>query len=89
MRLAAIIAACLAMPAFSQTQCAPRADVVVGLLRNYGETARSEGMTETGIVEVYAAPSGSWTITITKPDGQTCLVASGGQFHAIPQGVQG
>ena len=81
--------ALVASPALAQANCAPRPDVVAGLLRNYGETAQAEGMTPQGIVEVYAAQSGSWTITITGPDGVTCLLASGHDFHAIPQGVTG
>ncbi|GAW34336.1 hypothetical protein RA2_01384 [Roseovarius sp. A-2] len=65
--------------------CAPR-DVVVDRLANaYGETRQSMGLGGQGaVMEVFASQtSGSWTITVTSPDGLTCLIASGQAFEAM------
>jgi hypothetical protein len=36
------------------------------------------------VVEVFASDaSGSWTITVTMPNGLTCLVASGQAFETM------
>ena len=69
----------------SQTKCGPRAAVVKTLAEKYAETRRSIGISANNMVmEVYAAEgSGSWTITVTTPQGLTCLVASGLGFEAV------
>ncbi len=39
-----------------------------------------------GVVEVFASPeTGTWTIIVTLPDGQTCLVASGEGYESITE----
>jgi hypothetical protein len=59
--------------------CAERDQIVGALTGRFGETPRSWGMgPDNRIIEVFAsAETGSWTITVTAPDGITCLVASG------------
>ena len=38
----------------------------------------------TAMIELFAsADTGTWTITVTTPDGTTCLVASGDQFQML------
>lgn len=71
----------------AQPQCAPRADVVDGLAQNYGETRRSIGVgANDTVMELFAAEkTGTWTLTVTMPDGITCLVASGTGFEAITE----
>ncbi|WP_083481033.1 hypothetical protein [Jannaschia donghaensis] len=69
-----------AEPAGAQgTNCGPRADVLERLSAGYGETRRGIGLgSKNRVVEVFASPeTGSWTVTVTLPDGRTCLVASG------------
>ncbi|SFU33116.1 hypothetical protein SAMN04488527_101368 [Aliiroseovarius crassostreae] len=65
--------------------CAPRLAVVERLTETYGETRQSIGLaTNNTVVEVFAsAESGSWTITVTNPQGITCLVAAGRSFEAL------
>ena len=86
------------LSAHAQTapQCGPRAAVVKTLAEKYAETRRSIGISANNLVmEVYAATeSGTWTITVTTPQGQTCLVASGQGFEAVveelpPAGKEG
>jgi hypothetical protein len=35
------------------------------------------------VIEIFTSASGSWTIVVTRPDGQTCLVASGQAWEDI------
>jgi len=38
------------------------------------------------VIETFAsADTGTWTITVTTPNGLTCLVASGQSCEALPQ----
>lgn len=90
MRLATLTFLALASPAVAQDQCGPRGDVLSVLTGQYGETQQSQGFGANVLMEVFANPeTGSWTIAVTMPSGVTCLVASGADFHAIPQGVKG
>jgi hypothetical protein len=67
--------------------CAPREVVVERLATAYGETRQSMGLGAQGaVMEVFASrTSGSWTITVTLPDGLTCLIASGQAFEAMAE----
>jgi len=70
----------VAIPAHAQiSNCGPRDDVVGRLSSTYGETRRGIGLgTQNRVVEVFASDtSGTWTITVTMPDGRMCLLASG------------
>ncbi len=77
----------LTHPAHAQTQpqCGPRAAVVKTLAEKYAETRRSIGISVNNtVMEVYAAAdSGTWTITVTSPQGLTCLVASGQGYETV------
>jgi hypothetical protein len=66
-------------------QCGPRAAVVAQLADRFGESRRSMGIAANNMVmEIYASEaSQSWTITVTTPQGQTCLIASGQGFEAV------
>ncbi|MEX0305826.1 MAG: hypothetical protein AB3N12_00435 [Ruegeria sp.] len=70
-------------------QCAPRDNVIKRLVENYGETRRGIGIARQGaIMELYASDNtGSWTITVTLPDGITCLVASGQAFETLAEAL--
>lgn len=85
--------ACLpALPAMAQSgECAPRETVVQRLAEAYGETRQSVGLwASNAVVEVFASDaSGSWTITVTGPDGITCLVAAGQAFEAMAERLPG
>jgi hypothetical protein len=66
-------------------QCGPRDAVLAALADQYGETRRSAGLASDNVLmEVFASDTnGTWTITLTRPDGITCLAASGAHFEAI------
>lgn len=68
-------------------QCGPRAEVVAQLAERFGEARRAMGLAANNMVmEVYASDaSQSWTITVTAPDGQTCLIASGQGYEGMAE----
>ena len=75
----------LAAPAMAQQQpCMARDRMIAGLAVKYAEARQYIGLTSTGLVmEAFAAWSGTWTITITRPDGVMCVLASGVSFEAM------
>lgn len=78
------------MLAAQQTQaqtrnCADHAQVVERLAQSYGESRQSIGPgNDNSVVEVFASMNtGSWTITVTRPGGPTCLVAAGQAYQYL------
>ena len=73
--------------AFGQSarNCGPRDNVLSTLGDRYGETRQSIGLGASGqVMEVFASlETGTWTITLTLPNGVTCLMASGQSFEAL------
>ena len=69
--------------------CAPRDVVVTRLAEGYGESRQAIGLgANNQIVEVFASDeSGTWTITVTLPNGITCLVASGQAFEETAEAL--
>lgn len=70
----------LALPAQAQgLTCGPRDTVIERLSTDFGETRRGIGLgPQNRVVEVFASDeTGTWTITLSFPDGRTCLMASG------------
>jgi len=67
--------------------CGPRDSVVDRLAEGFGETRQSIGLgANNQIVEQFAnEETGSWTITVTMPNGITCLVASGQSFERLAE----
>ncbi len=71
----------------SMRNCGVRDAVVTRLAETYGETRQSMGLgANNQIIEVYASTeTGTWTITVTMPNGMTCLVASGQAFEVLTE----
>lgn len=65
--------------------CADHATVVDRLAAGYGELLRSVALSADNVlVEVFAsAETGTWTMTMTRPGGPTCLVASGHAWEEV------
>lgn len=83
-RLALILTAMtVCAPAHAQERCAPR-DVQTGILTGkFGESVIGMGLTPQGIVEYWANPeTGTWTVTITRPDGILCGIIARLNFEA-------
>ncbi|AMY70860.1 hypothetical protein [Frigidibacter mobilis] len=83
--LAGFVLAAQAAFADPGPSCGNRASVVERLAATYGETRRGIGLaTGNAVVEVFASDAtGTWTITVTLPDGRTCLLASGQHYEAM------
>lgn len=81
----------LALPALlplrteAQPRCAPHDQVAQKLAETFGEARRAMGLAaDNTVMELYAAETtGSWTLTVTLPNGLTCLVAAGTTFEAL------
>lgn len=76
------------LPAFAQS-CFPREGLVETLERQFDERLRMQALTTAGpLLEMFVAPSGSWTIFLTRPDGVACPIAAGHGVEMIesPQG---
>ena len=69
--------------------CAPREAVVERLASTYGESRQSIGLGERGmVIETFASSdTGTWTITVTTPNGLTCLVASGQSWEELAEAL--
>jgi len=70
-------------------QCADHATVVATLAQTYGETRQSIGLTDdNSVVEVFASlETGTWTITVTRPGGPTCLAAAGRAYQTMNEAL--
>lgn len=84
---AALIAAADMAHAQQGNRCAQRDIVIERLSNGYGETRRSIGLaSNSSIVEMHASDdTGSWSITVTHPNGLTCLVAAGNSYEVIQE----
>lgn len=73
--------------AFAAPNCAERSFVLNELGVQYRETRRAIGLAANNtMMEMFASnDSGTWTLTVTMPDGTTCLVASGNGFEAVTE----
>lgn len=71
------------------TNCALRDAVIDILAEGYGESRQSMGLgANNSVVEVFASEAtGSWTITVTSPNGIACLVASGQAYEELNEAL--
>ncbi len=66
-------------------QCGPHDTVAAALAKQFGEQSHAMGLAQDDtVMELYAsAQSGTWTLTVTLPNGLTCLVTAGGNFETV------
>lgn len=83
--LALLAVLLLAPPAAAQDACADRDLVAARLFGGYGERRIASGLaSHGGLVELYRAGSGSWTLLIVRPNGLACLIAAGEAWQSDP-----
>ncbi len=72
--------------AAQQVPCKQRNDVLGHLAQKYQELPVAVGVTNRGgLVEVLSTGDGkTWTIIISSPDGEACMVAAGEGWRALP-----
>ena len=83
---AALAAASAAQPLLADS-CAPREDAVAYLADEYGESRQGIGLSSDGtVMEMFSSTeTGTWTITVTRPDGTTCMIASGVGYEGLAE----
>lgn len=76
-----------APPATADTVCASRTALLDSLSQDYQEEPAAMGMSNGGnVIEVFTARDGkTWTILVTHPDGNSCIVAAGQLWTPLPQ----
>ena len=77
------LALAAALPALAGPQCAAHDVVAKSLADQFGEVRRGIGLAaDNTVMELCAsAETGTWTVTVTQPSGQTCLFAAGSDFE--------
>lgn len=75
----AIIAASVATSSHAMQMCADRDSVIASLTDQYSEKHLASGLqSSSGLMEIWVSQTdGTWTILLTRPDGRTCIMASG------------
>ena len=93
LRLALALTVVLPMSfaAAAEKSCASRADVLGHLSHKFSEAPVAIGLANNGgVIEVLSSNRGeTWTIIITMPDGETCMVAAGEGWDQLPQVATG
>lgn len=80
---AAATLAPVAAPAGARN-CGDRQAIVQRLQDFYGESRTGAGLSNgnASMIEIFAShQTGTWTILLTRPDGQSCLVAAGDSWQ--------
>lgn len=86
---AAVLGMALAVTPLSATAapaaCGQRADIVALLAKQFNEAPVAVGLDNNGnLVEVLSSRGGStWSVIVTTPNGVSCLVASGEDWHVL------
>ena len=66
-------------------RCAPHADMLSVLAKQYGETPQAIGLISgTTVLEVLSSKAGSFTILVTRADGMACILAAGQDSEEVP-----
>lgn len=94
MLLTAAVGLAVGMPDQAQAQsqapnCVKRKDLLKQLEARFSEVPVAMGVSENGgVVEVFAAKDGAtWTVTITMPNGFSCMLAAGEAWQDVPRVV--
>ena len=76
----------VATSTLSQNICGDRSRFVDQLHEQYGEAPAALGLASNGtVVELLTSAVGSWTIIVTRPNGVSCVVASGESWQDVPK----
>ena len=81
-----LLAVLTLFPAVASAQslpCAVRERVLAFVIDERGETRLATGEASQGAtIDLFAAPSGTWSLVLNLPDGRSCLLANGRAFVA-------
>ena len=66
-------------------RCAPHADMLSVLAKQYGEAPQAIGLVSgTAVLEVLSSKAGTFTVLVTRADGMACILAAGQDFEEVP-----
>ncbi len=69
----------------AQSVCGDRSTFLESLDASYGEQPIGMGLASNGtMLEIATSGQGSWTILVTRPDGVSCVVATGEAWERLP-----
>ena len=70
----------------AQQSCVVRNAAVEQLGKKFGEAVTARGLTQNGkaMIELLVSDSGSWTVLVSDPTGQSCIIATGEDWHHVP-----
>ena len=88
----AVFLAGVVMPGivFGQPLCGDHDEIVAALAVGYEESRIGIGLSNAGgMIEVYTSPRGTWTMLLTTPDGQTCMIGAGDNWDGIAPPIEG
>ncbi len=75
----------LGAAAQAQTVCGNRSDMLAEFARSYREVPSAVALTDQGaLLDVLVSPSGSWTMLLSFPGGQSCIVGTGQAWQVRP-----
>lgn len=87
--LAALFAAFVLAPASANAvviQCASYQQMVGLLSKKYAENPVAMGtVNQDRFMELFVSAAGSWTIVVTKTNGEACIVAAGQNWEKLPE----
>ncbi len=75
-----------ATSAWAQDICPPRHEIEDYLASEFQEQPVASGIANNGgVIEVFASDElGTWTIIITMPSGESCMIAAGQDWENLP-----
>ena len=72
-------------PASAQSVCGNHTDILKILEESHSEKPRAIAISTDGkLLEVVVSTTGTWSILLTRPDRQTCVVATGEGWESLP-----
>ncbi len=72
-----------AAPASAQGPCAPRQRLAAALTGQYGEQPVARGNGDGFVIELFAAPSGAFSLLVSRPGGLSCIIAAGTAWRRV------
>lgn len=86
--LALVAPAAAQMPPQQMPPCGPRVSILEQLERDFAETPVSRGLASNGtVLELLVSASGTWTMLISLPNGNSCFGAAGEMWENAPGGL--
>ncbi len=84
-------AAILAPAAEARSLCVPHDKLVNQLSKRHGEKSVAMGLASNGsLMQVFSSKEGgTWTMVLTKPNGESCIMAAGESWMDVPKQLAG